>query len=232
MTSAVTVITGTRSGIGRFLAEHYVHAGHTVVGCSRNPVDWKLDGYEHYVADVTDEPAIVRMFSAIAKRHGRLDHLLNNAGVASMNHVLLTPMTTVERIFRTNVAGTFLCSREAAKLMKRGGSGRIVNFSSISVALKLEGEAIYTASKAAVESLTQVLARELAGYGVTVNAVGPGPIDTDLTRPVPKDKIARVVGRQAIPRPGTFEDVAHVCDFFLEERSRFVTGQVIYLGGV
>jgi len=128
--------------------------------------------------------------------------------------------------------GTFLFSREAAKLMKANGYGRIVNLTTVAVPLKLEGEAIYVASKAAVLSLTQVLARELAEFGITVNAVGPVPIDTDLIRGVPKDKIDRLLARQAIPRLGTFEDVANIIDFYLKRESDFVTGQNLYLGGV
>jgi 3-oxoacyl-[acyl-carrier protein] reductase len=130
------------------------------------------------------------------------------------------------------VAGTFLFSREAAKLMKNRRYGRIVNFTSVAVPLKLEGESIYVASKAAVASLTEVLARELAAYGITVNAVGPTPIETDLIRSVPRDKIERLVARQAIPRLGRFEDVANVVDFFLRPESGFVTGQNLFLGGV
>jgi 3-oxoacyl-[acyl-carrier protein] reductase len=96
----------------------------------------------------------------------------------------------------------------------------------------LEGEAIYAASKAAIVSLTEVLARELAEFGVTVNAVGPTPVQTDLIRSVSKEKINRLLARQAIHRFGTFEDIANVIDFYLRKESEFITGQNIYLGGV
>jgi 3-oxoacyl-[acyl-carrier protein] reductase len=232
MDAPVTLITGTRKGIGRHLAEHYVGLGHQVVGCSRGESDWRADGYTHVVADVADEPAVKRLFADVRKKHGRLDHLINNAGVAAMNHSLLTPLSTVQAVLATNVVGTFLFCREAARLMKTAGRGRIVNLTTVAVPLKLEGEAIYVASKAAVLSLTEVLARELAPFGITVNAVGPVPIETDLIRGVPKDKIERLVARQALPRLGTVEDVANVIDFYLSERSGFVTGQSLFLGGV
>jgi 3-oxoacyl-[acyl-carrier protein] reductase len=232
MTSPVTLITGTRKGIGRHLAEHYSELGHQVIGCSRQPSEWSHANYTHIQADVASESDVKSLFGAIRRGFGRVDHLLNNAGIASMNHSLLTPYATVLRVMETNLGGTFLFSREAARMMQKQRSGRIVNFTTVAVPLKLEGEAAYVASKAAVEALTMVMARELADFSITVNALGPVPIETDLIRAVPKDKIAGLIGRQAIKRFGTYDDVANVCDFFLRPQSSFITGQILYLGGV
>lgn len=149
-----------------------------------------------------------------------------------MNHALLTPDATVEKLLATNVRGTFNVSREAAKLMRGAKRGRIVNVSSIAVPLRLDGQAAYIAAKAAVERLSQTLAQEFGPFGITVNVVGPTPIDTDMTRGVPKEKLEKLVGRFAIRRMGTLQDVANVVDFFLRPESDAVTGQVIYLGGV
>jgi 3-oxoacyl-[acyl-carrier protein] reductase len=228
----ITLITGTRKGIGRYLVEHYVRQGHIVIGCSRSDIDWSLVGYQHFIADVTDESAVKKIFSYIRKTHGRLDNLINNAGIASMNHIALTPLSTVNDILGTNVVGTFLFCREASKLMSKHRYGRIINFTTVATPLKLEGEAIYAASKAGIKSLTEVMARELAALGITVNAIGPTPIETDLIRSVPKEKMSRLISRQAIPRMGTFEDVANTIDFYIKKESDFVTGQNIYLGGV
>ena len=137
MDHPITLITGTRKGISKFLAEHYVAQGHHVIGCSRGEIDWKLDGYVHYVADVADEKAVQAIFADLRQTYGRLDHLINNAGMASMNHSLLTPVSTVHKLLDTNVVGTFLFCREAAKLMKKNKYGRIVNFTTIAVPLKL-----------------------------------------------------------------------------------------------
>lgn len=229
--SPVILITGTRKGIGRYLAEHYVKKGARVIGCSRQPSDLALDGYEHFCVDVADEPKVKQLFFDIRKKYGHLEALINNAGIASMNHILLTPVSTVQGIFSTNVFGTFLFSREAAKMMQKTG-GRIVNLSTAATPMRLEGEAIYAASKAAVVSLTEILARELADFNITVNAVGPTPLKTDLTRGVPQDKMDRLIARQAIRRFAEFKDVSNVIDFFLKKESAFVTGQVVYLGGV
>lgn len=191
-----------------------------------------LDGYEHYVADVSDELAVKRMFSVVRKKYGRLDHLINNAGIASMNHSILTPVSTVHNILNTNFVGTFLFCREAAKLMQRRRYGRIVNLGTVAVPLRLEGEAIYAASKNAVVAFTQILAREFADLGITCNVVAPTPIETDLIRSVPREKIDRIVNSLAIRRLGRFEDVANVIDFFVKPESDYITGQTIYLGGV
>lgn len=228
----VTLITGARKGIGRFLAERLLGRGERVAGISRTPSDLRRDGYLHFECDVADEKAMRGAIQGVRRGFGRLDNLVNNAGIASMNHALLTPASTVEQVLRTNVVGAFVAARESAKLMRQSGGGRIVNFTTVAVPLALEGEAAYVASKAAVESLTRVLARELGPFGIRVNAVGPTPVETDLIRAVPKEKIDALLARQVLPRMGTPEDVAQVVDFFLSPASDFVTGQVIYLGGV
>ena len=228
----VVLITGARKGIGRMLVEHFLARGALVEGCSREAADLEAPGYAHHRADVGDEAAVKAVMSSIQRRHGRLDVLVNNAGIASMNHAILTPASMVERIMRTNFTGTFIVSREAAKLMMRRKYGRIVNLSTIAVPMRLAGEAAYAASKAAVETLTRVLAHELGELGITCNAVGPTPIETDLIRGVPKKKIDEIVAALAVKRLGRFEDVANVVDFFVRPESGYVTGQVVYLGGV
>ncbi len=228
----IMLITGASRGIGKYLVEYYVSGGFKVIGCSRKPVDFAYDTYLHYCLDVSDESAVIKMFGEIKEKFKRLDILINNAGIASMNHIFLTPLKTVRDIYSTNVFGAFLFCREAAKLMQINRFGRIVNFATVATPLKLEGEAIYSSSKAAVVSLTEILARELADYGITINAVGPTPIKTDLIRSVPEEKLEALVNRQAIRRYGEFEDVSNVIDFFIKPESEFVTGQVIYLGGI
>lgn len=232
MNKKVMIITGTRKGIGKYLVEYYTKKGFEVIGCSRSKADYTLDNYTHIELDVADEKAVKKLFSFVRKEFGRLDVLINNAGIASMNHVMITPLKTIQNILNTNVIGTFLFVRESSKLMKKNKFGRIINFATVATPLKLEGEAIYAASKAAVKSMTEVFAYELAEFNITVNAVGPTPIETDLIRSVPEDKMKALINRQAVKRHGKMEDVSNTIDFFINEKSDFITGQTVYLGGI
>lgn len=228
----IIIITGTRKGIGRYLAEQYLQEGDIVYGCSRRICDIEHSNYHHTRLDVSDEAEVVNFVRNVYKSHKRIDVLINNAGCASMNHFLLTPYDTAKKVFNTNFFGTFLMCREVAKFMVKAKSGRIVNYSTVAVALNLHGELVYSASKAAIEQLTRVLADEIGESGVTVNAVGPTPIDTDLIKNVPENKLQDLLSHQCIKRFGQFEDVKNVIDFFLKPESNFVTAQTIYLGGV
>ena len=228
----VALVTGARRGIGRHLAEHLLACGYLVVGCSRNPSDWTAENFTHLEIDVANEGQVNDLFRHVARAHGRLDAVLNNAAVASMNHVLLTPLSTVEKMMSVNVAGTFLVSREAIKMMRKRRYGRIVNFSSAVAPMRLAGEAVYVASKCAVTALSQVMAREVAEFGITVNVVAPAPTDTDMIRGVPKAKMETLLGELPLKRLSTVQDIANVVDFFLRPESSAVTGQVINLCGV
>lgn len=228
----VALVTGARRGIGRQLCSHLLGKGYAVVGCSLHECDWSAPEFHHEVCNVTDEAGVKRVMRLIHKRFGRLDVLVNNAGAASMNHVFLMPLEVARRITDTNLLGTFLVGREAAKLMRRRRYGRIVNFGSSAVAIRLAGEAMYVASKAGVVALSQTMAREVGEFGITVNVVGPSPTETDMIRGVPPDKIQAFVEALPVPRLTEFGDIANVIDFFLLDSSEAVTGQVIYLNGM
>ena len=226
------LITGARKGIGRYLAEYYLEKGHHVIGCSRGESDLEHALYRHFIADVADESQVKAMTKVLKKEKITIDVLINNAGIASMNHFLLTPTETAERVFKTNYLGTFIMCREVARLMRRSQSPRIVNFCTVAVPLDLAGEAAYASSKSAVATLTRVLSKELADMNIRVNAIGPTPIKTDLISGVPENKLEELLDSQAIKRYGKKEDVSNVIDFFIKPESDFITGQIIYLGGV
>lgn len=228
----VMLVTGSRKGIGRCIVEYYVNKGYIVVGCSRGESDYLNDNYQHYCLDITDEDKVKSLFRDLHKNFGRLDVLVNNAGIASMNHSLLTPISVVRKILETNVVGNYIFSRESAKLMKRNNFGRIVNFVTFAIPFKLEGEAIYAASKAAVATLTEILSREYASYNITVNAVAPPAVKTDLIRGVDDDKMRKLLNRQSIHRYGTPVEVCGVIDFFINPKNEMINGQIIYMGGL
>jgi 3-oxoacyl-[acyl-carrier protein] reductase len=162
----VMLITGTSRGIGKYLFDNFPE--YLVSGCSRKDFN------------IGNEAEVLNLFH----HSPGIDILINNAGIASMNHVLLTTGEKAKQIIETNFLGTFYCSREAAKGMIRKGHGRIINFSTIAVKMSLQGEAVYVASKAAVEALTLVMAKELPST-VTVNCLRLGVVDTELSKNAP-----------------------------------------------
>ncbi len=225
------LITGGRRGLGEALARHCLARGDEVTTCARSEMPALGERHRHHVADLADSSAIESLMARVREERGYLDVLVNNAGVASMNALALTPVETVQRIFRTNAEATILMSRAAIRLLRRSPAGRIVNLSTVAVPLRLPGEAVYAASKAAIEVFTRIAAHEFGEFGVTCNALGPSPIATDLTAGVPGAKLDRLIEAQAIRRWATAEDVINVVEFFLSPSSQMVTGQIVYLGG-
>lgn len=225
------LISGASRGIGAALAEHYLSQGDVVVGCARGPASIVHENYHHVRADVCRGDEVANLFRVVRSTVPRLDALINNAGVARMLPIALTPPETAEAIMDVNFMGTFRLTHAAVRLLRKSDAPRIVNLSSVAAAWRLEGEAVYAAAKAAVEMLTRVAAKEFGQWGITCNAVGPTPIRTDLIRKVSEDKLEALVRRQSIPQWGQVEDVVHVIDFFMHPASRLITGQVVYLGG-
>lgn len=229
----IILITGDRKGIGRYLSEYYLEKGMTIIGCSRSETDLKHKNYEHFCLDVSDEKAVKKMYGEIRQTYGRLDVLINNAGVnLSLAPILLVPYKSALRTIEINLLGTFLMSREAAKIMMKNSFGRIINFSSMAVKHEVKGEAIYTASKSAIISLTRVMAKEVYGYNITCNIIAPSAIKTDLMDSIDKDVLRDVLKRNAIQELCKTEDISNTIDWFIKTTSNSITGQIIYLGGV
>ena len=224
------LITGTSQGLGRALAERLLADGWTVHGFARGKQALAHERFTAHAVDVTDEAAVRAAVATIAES-GRIDLLINNAAAASLNAFLLTPGSVAENLMRVNYLGTFHCLQAVGKVMVRQRGGLVVNLTTVAVPLALEGEAAYVASKAAVEALTKVTAKEFATQGVRVVALGFGPVDTRLTRAVPKAMLAKI--NDAIGRPeGT--TMTQAVEFIV---ARIVapdlkSGSVEYLGTV
>jgi 3-oxoacyl-[acyl-carrier protein] reductase len=224
------LITGTSQGLGLALAERLLADGWTVYGFARGPQTLAHANFTAHTVDITDEAAARAAVSLVAES-GRIDLLVNNAGAAALNAFLLTPGSVAENLMRVNYLGTFHCLQAVGKVMVRQRGGLVINLTTVAVPLSLEGEAAYVASKAAVEALTKVTAKELATQGVRVVALGFGPVDTRLTRAVPKAMLAKI--NDAIGRPqGT--TLMQAVDFILGRISApdLKSGSVEYFGTV
>lgn len=227
------LITGASRGLGRALAEIYAHAGHRVFGCARGDSDFVHENYRHFIADITDEAAVRGQFKEIVAADGRVDVLVNNAGLALSRPAMLTTTPEAEELLRTNVLGAFSVMRETIKHMKRTRRGRIVNMSSINVPLGSYGGAIYNASKAALENLAHTLSREVAGDDITINTLGLSLVtDTGMTDEL--DEKALKEKQAGLIKPGRIEvsEITHAIDFLISEQARHITNQIIYFGGV
>jgi 3-oxoacyl-[acyl-carrier protein] reductase len=231
--SLVIAITGTSRGLGRNLAEHYLKQGCKVAGSSRGERTIEHPHYHHTTLDIGNEKDVRSWGRGLKKEFGRVDALINNAGLVYSALLLpLTPGDVMESFLRTNIAGVFYVLREMSKLMMTRQSGRIITISSTMVALHEEGTAVYSATKSAVTEMTKILAKELVSKGITCNIIAPAMMWTDSSQDLAKggEWKEKMLEKQTIPRIIEMEEVCHVADFFISPMSGAITGQVVYLG--
>lgn len=214
------------------LVDYFTSQGALVVGISRGPSDLSHPAYDHHEMDVADDRAVREAFIRIARSHGRVDILLNNAGALTSMHSLVMPAQSADEMVRTNILGGLFASREAAKIMRRRSYGRIIWIGSMASALEPIGDSVYSATKAAAITLAAVLAKEFAGYGITVNTVGVTALDTEMLRKLPAGKVREIVAGLPLPRPATPDDIVNVVEFFASKRSSYITAQTVFLGGI
>lgn len=229
----VVLVTGTSRGIGNHLARHFVERGWAVVGCSRSPCDELAGpGYTHHLVDLASERDVMGLFRSIRREHGRLDVVINNAANTSTRALIaLTPMTAAVEVLAVNVLGPLLVCREAVKLMLRRRYGRIVNVGSAVTEQQIEGEALYTASKAALHAMTCVLAKEVGEHGITCNVVAPGLVETETMAALDSAELRAAMARNALPEVSSPADVATAIDRLVSPAAAGITGQIVYLGG-
>ncbi len=228
----VAVVTGTRTGLGRALAGHLLTNGAKVVGMSRGGPAIASPGYSHLQVDVGEDDQVRSAFVKVGREHKRLDILINSAAVLTSTHALVMPASRAEEMVRTNFLGVFFAAREAAKLMRRRRYGRIVNIGSMASTLEPIGDSVYAAMKAASMTLSGVLAKEFAGYGITVNTLAVSALETDMLEQLPRERLDAVVASLPIPRMATTDDIFNVVDFFASPASSYITAQTIFLAGV
>ena len=182
-------------------------------------------------ADVSKQEDCVRMFQEISEAFGTVDILVNNAGITRDNLAVRMSEEEFDRVIETNLKGAFFCMKLAGKAMMRKRYGRIISLSSISGVRGNAGQMNYCAAKAGIIGMTKCLARELASRGVTVNAVAPGYIDTDMTAALPDKVKEAVLAQIPLGRMGRPEDIAEAVAFLASDRAAYITGQVIQVDG-
>lgn len=235
----VALVTGASGGIGRAVAERLAAAGMPVVAHYAANVDRASElvaeiaasggAATSFGADIADESQIAALFDHAEATFGGIDVVVNSAGIMRLAPLAELDLEELDRIHRINVRGTFVVSREAARRLRDGGA--IINFSSSVVKLALPTYTAYAASKGAVDAMTPILARELRGRDITVNAVAPGPTATPLfLEGKDQETIARLAGMPPLERLGTPADIAEAVAF-LAGPARWVNGQVLYANG-
>ena len=225
------VISGANRGLGLAIAERLAERGEDVVGLVRSPLKTGI-GIETVTCDVSDYASVKTAANHIKKMGKPLKAVLNVAGVASMNLAVTTDQNTVQKLIHTNLIGTIYCCQLFSPIMIRRKQGSFINFSTIAVKLALQGESVYAASKAGVESFSRVFAREMAPFNIRVNCIAPGPIKTDLLSGVTDAQIQHITQQQIIPRLFEKSDICDVVELILDEKSASISGQVLSVGGV
>jgi 3-oxoacyl-[acyl-carrier protein] reductase len=241
LASRVALVTGGSRGIGQAIALELARAGAAVAfsyrthqaGADETRKSIEEAGSEPLVlqCDVADLGAVDGMIKAVLDRFGRLDIVVNNAGVTRDQLLVRMSPEDFDAVIAANLRGTWNVCRASVRPMLRQRSGRIVNLSSVVVTMGNPGQTNYAASKGGIEALTRSLAREIGSRGITVNAIAPGFIETDMTRDLSEPVIQAMRERIPLARLGSVQDVARAVRFLVSEEAAYITGQVIHVSG-
>ncbi len=240
LTDKVAVVTGASRGIGRAVALALAAQGADLVVAARSLLPLQelvteIEALGRKALAVTADAAVTedaqRLIASAVERFGRVDILINNAGITRDGLLLRMKDEDWDAVLDTNLKGAFLLSRAAAKLMSKQRSGRIINISSVVGMMGNPGQANYSASKAGLIGLTKSIARELARRGVTVNAIAPGFIETDMTRELSEKVRQELTAQIPLGRLGQAEDVAQAVVYLASDHAGYITGQVLGVNG-
>lgn len=238
MSGRVVLVTGAARGIGRTIAQTFAREGATVVGLDLDPgalAELREEGLAETVltCDITDPEAVRAAIAMIEERHGRLDVLVNNAGINAEGPLETFDPALWDRVFAVNVRGVLNTCQAVIPLMKRQQSGRIINAASFAAIIPSVEAAAYGASKAAVVQMTRVLASELGPWGITVNAYAPGMIPTAMNgfSALEETAAATKLDQLSLRRWGLPEDVANLCLFLAGDLSGYITGALLDVSG-
>ncbi|MCP4978244.1 MAG: SDR family oxidoreductase [Maribacter sp.] len=236
MDKRIAIITGAAKGIGKAIAERLVNEKYTTIIVDVDDENGaalakSLGNFAKFIScDISNETGVNSLFDVVTNEFGSVDVLINNAGIIRDNVIWKMPTKDFDKVIDINLKGTWLMCKAVGTLMREQKRGRIVNITSRAW-LGNRGQSNYSASKAGVIGLTRVLALELGKYGVFVNAVAPGLIDTSLTQNLPKDVLEKLIQTQPTKSMGLPQDIANTVAFLCDEKTQFITGQTIYVDG-
>ncbi len=238
--SRIALVTGASRGIGRAIATGLGAAGATVIGTATSEIGAQSIGNFlgelgikgiGVVMDVSDAVSVEKTFNVLTEAYGMPAVLVNNAGITRDNLLMRMKDDEWETIIATNLSSVYRLSRACLRGMMKARWGRIVSITSVVAATGNSGQVNYAAAKAGIEGFTRALAREVASRGVTVNAVAPGFIDTDMTRSLPEEQRQTLLRQIPVGRLGKPEEVAAVVGFLVSTQAAYVTGQTLQVNG-
>lgn len=236
----IALVTGAGRGIGRAIAIKLANDGALVAVNSYSAKNadevtsqiCATGGQAmSFPADVASSESVKRLFDTLLSQHERIDILVNNAGILRDQLLLRVSDEDWDTVLDTNLKSVFLCTRAALKTMIHQHWGRVINVSSVAAFAGNPGQASYAAAKAGIIGFTSTASREVAKYGITINAIAPGLIETDMTASIPSKQKAELIARIPAGFPGTVQDVAEVAAFLASDAARYITGQVITVDG-